>query len=208
LSVTSIPGYTYHWQHNNNSTGSNLNSYAAKSSGLFSLVVSNAAGCTVNSVNTLNVSVNPKPSVPAVNISGPTSFCQGGSVKLSVINNSDYKYQWQKDGSDIPDSTINTYSAKNAGAYSLNVINSSGCISRTEKVNLNVFAAPTPQPISTNGPLELCLGDSTILSVTGTEGYSYQWKRNGQFIGSTLIHYPLKSLALIRLSFQTHQVVQ
>jgi predicted secreted protein len=193
LSVTNTPGYIYHWKHNDNSTGSNLNSYAAKSAGTYSLVVSNAAGCTVNSLNSLNVSVNTKPGVPAVNISGPTSFCQGGNVLLSVVNNADCKYQWQKDGSDIPDATTNSYSAKNEGDYSLNVINLSGCTSKTDKVNLNVFAVPDAQTISSAGPLELCLGDSTILSVTGTAGYTYQWKRNGQHIGSNLNSFAAKT---------------
>jgi hypothetical protein len=185
LSVSNIPGYSYRWKLNEIPTGTNINSITAKNPGVYSLAATNSAGCTASSLNTLNVTVNPKP-VASVSLNGPASFCQGSSVLLSVQKDSTNSYQWLRNGSGIEDGRTNSYAAKDQGTYSLIITSTPGCIHRTGDVTLNVHEAPVAPAISTVGPLELCLGDSTTLSVPATDGYFYQWRRNGQPTGSGL----------------------
>ncbi len=185
LSVTNIPGYIYRWRLNEIPAGTNLNSFTAKNSGTYSLVTTNSAGCSANSLNTINVTVNPNPTA-SVSLNGPESFCQGSSVLLSVQKDSTNSYQWMRNGSVIEDGRTNSYAAKDQGTYSLIITSTPGCIHRTGDVTLNVHEAPAAPTISAVGPLELCLGDSTTLSVPATDGYFYQWKRNGQPTGSGL----------------------
>jgi PKD repeat protein len=193
LSVTNTIGYTYQWKQNGGAVGSNRNSFTAKSSGGYTLTVFNSSGCSANSTNTVNVVVNPKPTIPTVAVNGSKSFCQGGSVDLSVSNNTDYTYQWQDNGSDISNATSNTFTAKNSGVYSLNIVNSDGCSGKTGNVTINVLASPDAPSISSSGALQFCQGDSIVLSVTNTAGYTNQWKQNGGAVGSNSNNIVAKS---------------
>ncbi|MFN8249892.1 MAG: kelch repeat-containing protein [Ferruginibacter sp.] len=67
--------FTYLW-----STGANTQSITASSSGSYTVTLTDVNGCNATSAPSI-VTVNPQP--PAgIAASGPTSFCQGGSVTL------------------------------------------------------------------------------------------------------------------------------
>ncbi|TAL65055.1 MAG: PKD domain-containing protein, partial [Bacteroidetes bacterium] len=193
LSVTNTTGYSYQWKLNGGAVGTNTNQYNAKASGTYSLFVSNSSGCMANSTNSVNVVVNSKPTLPTVNISGPTSFCQGGSIELSVTNNPGYTYQWENNGATISGASNNIYVAQNSGIYSLKILNSSGCDTKTENVTVNTLTAPASPEISAGSSLQFCQGDSVNLSVTNTTGYSYQWKLNGGAVGINSNQYNAKA---------------
>jgi len=183
LSVTNTAGYIYQWKLNGGAVGIDSSRYNAKSSGTYSLTVSNSTGCSVNSTNSIDVIVNPKPTVPTVNISGPTTFCQGSSVELSVTDNPAYTYQWENNSAAITGAVTNSYTAQNSGVYALKITNSSGCFIKTENVTVTVLTAPSAPLISADSDLEFCQGDSVILSVTHNAGYSYEWRLNGGTVG-------------------------
>ena len=193
LSVTSTTGYSYQWKKDGGAVGTDQNTISAKSSGAYSLVVTNSSGCSANSTNTINVVANPKPTVPAVDKSGPTTFCQGVSVKLSVINNPSYTYQWENNGAIISGDTTNAYIAQNSGVYSLKISNSFGCISKTETVTVSTLPTPLAPSISAASATTFCQGDSVSLSATNTAGYSYQWKKNGGAVGANSYQVTAKS---------------
>jgi PKD repeat protein len=193
LSVTNNNEYSYQWKLNGGAVGIDSSRYIAKSSGTYSLTVSNSTGCSVDATNTIDVIVNPAPTLPTVNISGPTTFCEGDNVELSVINNPDYTYQWENNSAAITGETTNSYTAQNSGVYTLKITNSSGCFIRTEDVTVNVLDAPSAPLISTDGDLEFCQGDSVVLSVTPTAGYTYQWKLNGGAVDTDSSQYCAKS---------------
>jgi M6 family metalloprotease-like protein len=56
-----------------------------------------------------------------VNADGNTEFCEGGSVTLSVPEESNYTYQWYKDGSLIAAATESSYEATESGDYFVEV---------------------------------------------------------------------------------------
>jgi PKD repeat protein/predicted nucleotidyltransferase len=193
LSVSNTAGYSYQWRQNGGAIGSDQNSFTAKYSGDYTVTVSNSSGCSANSMNTVNVVVNPKPTIPTVGVNGAKSFCKGGSVDLSVTYNPTYAYQWQDSGSDISNATSNTHTAKNSGVYSLNILNSDGCSVKTENVTINVLASPDGPSISASGPTQFCQGDSVELSVTNTSGFTYQWKLNGGAVGTNSNQFVARS---------------
>jgi hypothetical protein len=186
LSVSNTAGYDYQWKLNGGAVGNSKNSFVAKSSGNFTVSVSNSSGCTANSSSSIPVIIYPKPAVSTISRSGSTTFCQGGSVELSVPANAGYTYHWQNSGADIQGATTNTFIAMNSGIYSLSLSNSDGCVSKTEQVTVNSLTAPAPPSILYSRPLpiQFCEGDSVVLSATNISGYSYQWKLNGGAAGT------------------------
>ncbi|MEI6815096.1 MAG: hypothetical protein WCL14_00700, partial [Bacteroidota bacterium] len=64
----------YHW-----STGASIQTILVNASGIYSVTVSNASGCTSTASQTVTVNANP---APVITPSGPISFCTGGSVNL------------------------------------------------------------------------------------------------------------------------------
>jgi PKD repeat protein len=184
LSAANTNGYIYQWRLNSGAVGTNLNQYSANASGIYSLVVTNSDGCSAYATNTITVNVNPKPTLPTVNISGPATFCQGGSVEMSVVNDNSVGYQWEKDGTGMSGALTNSYVAQAPGTYSLKISNSNGCFIKSENVSVNVLPIPASPSISPTGPIQFCQGDSVSLSVSKTTGYTYQWKLNGGAVGS------------------------
>lgn len=193
LSAPGNTGYDYQWKLNGGEAGSGSNQFVAKNGGTYSLLVTNSKGCSANSTNNINVTVNTKPVLPTVNISGPTTFCEGSSVELSVASVSGYTYQWEKNNSGIAGASSNTLTAQNSGIYSLRISNPAGCYIKTENTTVNVLTAPDAPTIQESGPLTFCEGSSVILSITGTSGYSYQWKLNGGDVGTNSDQYTAKS---------------
>ena len=189
LSVTNNSEYSYQWKLNGGAVGIDSSRYIAKSSGTYSLTVSNSTGCSVDATNTLTVTVNPSPTLPVVNISGSTTFCQGDSVVMDVTFNPAYSYQWQNNGIAITGALTNTYTAKTTGSYSLKITNTDACSIETEDYSINTLASPSAPLISADGNTEFCEGGSVILSVTNNSDYKYDWKLNGGAVGSDTSRY-------------------
>jgi PKD repeat protein/predicted nucleotidyltransferase len=182
LSVANTSGYIYHWKLNGGAVGSNSDSFTAKVAGIYNLEVSNIVGCSVFSSNSVNITVNPLPSVNAVSLSGPTQFCQGGSITLSVPSNSAYSYNWRNEDGLISDANTNRYMAISSGKYQLDISNPSGCVVSTLPINVVVKTMPLkPLITSDNYQPGICLGENPIrLNISQTvPGYNYQWYKNG-----------------------------
>jgi hypothetical protein len=181
LTVTNTTGYSYQWKLNGGAIGANSNEYVAISAGTYSLTVSNSLGCAANSSNVVPVVVNVKPTLPTVNISGPTSFCEGDSVILSVTPNSAYTYAWRNEIGLISNAKTSSYTATTSGKYQLNISNTSGCIVTTSAYNVVVNALPTKPVIDHGAYIKgMCLGETPLtlaVSDAGT-GYNYQWYKD------------------------------
>ncbi|MGV3539131.1 MAG: PKD domain-containing protein, partial [Rufibacter sp.] len=105
--------------------------------------------------------------------SGPTTFCQGGSVVLTAsIEATEPKYQWLKDGSPISGETNSTYTASASGKYSVK-ISGKDCAEKTTDVVTVVEDSPIADFTFTNNA---CSGNSVKFTnaSTGT-GLTYAW---------------------------------
>jgi PKD repeat protein len=182
LSVINTLNYIYQWKLNGGAIGLNSSKYTAKNSGTYTLTVSNASGCSVNSTNSVNVTVNPAPSAGNISLSGPATFCQGGSVTLSVPATTGYSYNWRNEYGLITGAGTNSYTATASETYKLEISNTSGCTARTSPVKITVRPSPDkPVLAATNYKEGVCPGDNPMRLSAGQAipGYSYQWIRNG-----------------------------
>src|SRR5204863_2255171 len=122
---------------------------------------------------------NPTPHTPFVTPSGPTTFCQGGSVVLS--SSSATGIQWYLNGNPIVGGTHQNYTATASGSYTcqLNALGCHSSVSAPTVVTVNPL--PATPTINAGGPTTFCAGGSVLL--TSSSGSGNQWKLNGSPIG-------------------------
>lgn len=177
---------SYQWQINGTNIGGAISStYTASTAGNYTVVVTNSEGCSaVSAVFAVSVSNN-----PTAVISGSNSFCAGNNTVLTAAGSTPgsgtiSSYQWQLDGSNISGANLSTYTATDAGNYTVTVTNSFGCFATSTSFNVTVFANPTSIITGNNS---FCTGSNTILSGTNSTAGSgtvlgYQWQLNGSNI--------------------------
>jgi ELWxxDGT repeat protein len=181
-------GYTYQWKKNGISIPrETTSSYTAIATGVYSVAVNNATGCSTTSTG-ISVAVTPAP-LATVAIAGPTTFCEGKNVLLKAITGTGYTYQWKKNGINIPAQTQSNYTATATGVYTLAVTSVEGC--STMSAGINVTVTPAPAVIITaNGPLTFPPGGNVMLSASAATGNIYQWKKDGlNIMGATSESY-------------------
>jgi gliding motility-associated-like protein len=112
------------------------------------------------------VTVNALPATPIITASGPTTFCAGGSVTLT--SNAGTSYLWSNGA------TTQSINVSNAGSYTVQVTNASGCQSAASAPSVvTVNDIPVTPTITAGGPTTFCAGSSVTL--TSSAGTSYLW---------------------------------
>ncbi|WP_421920181.1 hypothetical protein [Marinifilum sp.] len=129
-------GSTYLWN-----TGASTQSIAVSTSGNYSVVVTDANGCSAT--DDVNVTVHPN---PTVDLGMDQETCAGGSITLDA-GNTGSTYLWNT-GASTQSITVST-----SGNYSVFVTDANGC-SATDDVNVTVHPNPTVDLI--NGSANLC----------------------------------------------------
>lgn len=116
LSANIGSAYLYQWQKAGvNIVNANANNYTAKTSGSYTVQVSDTFLCASISP-AVGVYVNPIPSKP--------SITRNGDVLTSSV---EAKYQWYLDGNAISGATSRTYTPLVKGNYTVKVSSASGC---------------------------------------------------------------------------------
>ena len=145
-------GSSYLW-----STGETTQSITADHTGLFSVSVTDANGCT----NTASVEVT---ELVGITISGDTEICQGETTSLSVEMAGEYVWS--------TGAQTSTITVSEAGPYSVTLSLPNGCsASATSNVIVNALPVPT-----ISGNTVICQGETTTL--TADDGVSYLWSNN------------------------------
>jgi serine protease AprX len=136
---------------------------------VYTLTVTDAGGCPSTNNSQVTVTVPPP---PVVTPSGPTTFCQGGSVTLDA-GTGYTSYLWSPGGQ-----TTQTITVSSSGSYSVTTTDASGCVGTSAGVSVTVLSSPNPS-ISANGPTTFCTGGSVVLDAGA--GYSaYLWSPGGE----------------------------
>jgi len=140
----------------------------------FYQVVVEITGCGSLPSILSQVEINPIPGQPTILASD--SICEGEDLILTTLNQAD-NYIWTgPDGyvSNLqqPD-VIEDVQLINAGFYYLTVIEN-GCISPTDSFQVTVNPSPA-QPLIFADSLNLCLGDSLVLTTNDTGADNYTW---------------------------------
>ncbi|GAP69379.1 protein containing PKD repeat [Bacteroidales bacterium 6E] len=172
---------SYQWQLNGtNISGATSNTYSANQSGNYTVTVTNSHGCSTTSAQH-TLTVNP---LPTVNIAGANQVCSGSAITLTANANTSSgtitSYQWQLNGANISGATSNTYSANQAGNYTVTVTNSHGCSTTSAQHAVTVNPLPTA---TISGNATVCAGTTnpviTFTGAGGTAPYTFTYKVNG-----------------------------
>jgi gliding motility-associated-like protein len=159
--LTATGGGTYVWTPGG-STSAAINVNPA-TSGWYSVIVTNANGCT--SRDSAYVTVKP---LPTPNAGPDKALCAGGSVSLTATGGG--TYVWTPGGATTPTINVNPASTTN---YIVTVTAANGCTRNdTARVVVNAL------PVASAGPDKvICYGATTGLTATG--GATYNWAHNG-----------------------------
>ncbi len=147
---------SYSW-----STSESTQQIVVSSPGVYSVTVTNAAGC----IGTASVTVTQTPEpVPIIN--GNLNYCENGFTVLTVGGGYS-SYSWSS-GQTTPNITVTS-----PGTYTLTVM-ANGC---PGMASVEVTEVPSPQP-TISGVTTFCAGGSTTLTVNETFS-SYTWSNSG-----------------------------
>jgi len=178
------PNQSYQWY--NGTTllvGAISPNYTTSQPGTYTVAVTNTNTSCWKASNAIAVVVNPLPNV-TVSLSGPTTFCAGDSITLSVPNSVTQTYQWSDANGIITGATSNTIKIFSSGTYTVKAtIIGSGCfaVSAATVITVNLLPAAV---LTANGPTTFCQNGSVLLSASTGLGYTYVWYKNGVIIPS------------------------
>jgi hypothetical protein len=189
-----ITSWSWDYGDGKGSTAMNPGTHGYLNAGEYDVILTASAdnNCAESITKKVTVAAYPVASISATT---PLSFCAGDSVVLSVAANSNYTYSWKSNGINITEGTTNSQVVRLTGSYTVDVTNLTGnCKSTSLPALVTVLSSPVAPVISTTaGSPVLCQGDSILLSVSNTSGYSYQWKLNGGAVGNNSSQYYAKS---------------
>jgi hypothetical protein len=149
------------------STSATTNSVTVNQSGDFSLVVTDANGCSASS-NIVTVEVYPVTLDPIVAVSGSLSFCDGDQVGLYASANEGIVWSTSE--------TTNSIIVYTAGTYYYTYTDIYGCSTTTLPVEVEVILSPSIPIINVQGSTSICEGSSVILS--SSENTGNLWSTN------------------------------
>ncbi len=157
--------YTYLW--NNGSTSSTI---SGLSSGAYSVVVTDAHGCTT----TCNTFISGS-SAPTCSISSSNASCGHANGSATVVasgGSGSYTYLWSNGGN------TSTITGLTAGTYSVVITDTHGCSSSCSAV-VGSTSAPTCSISSTYATCGHANGSATVVASGGSGSYSYLWSNGG-----------------------------
>ena len=114
-------------------------------------------GCSTTEVKNISVQTAPPTSIA---VSGPTTFCAGGSVVLTAAAGSGYNW--------TNTSTAQSITVTSSGTYGVSVTNGQGCASIAAPVSITVVPFPVLDAIA--GSNTVCIGATEAMSNTTTGG--------------------------------------
>jgi hypothetical protein len=148
--------------------------------GVYYETYTNIAGC--DSVVKLTLVENQLPTVTTM--ASADTVCMGGAVTLS--GQGAVTYTWNNGVTDGV-----AFNPNQSSDYVVTGTDANGCMD-TDTVTVVVTAAPTPTISIATPDSMLCDGEGTSFSsviTNGGQNFSYQWKRNGNNVGTGLSTY-------------------
>ncbi|MBC8046847.1 MAG: T9SS type A sorting domain-containing protein [Fimbriimonadaceae bacterium] len=183
--LTAPDGYTYLW-----STGATTQSITVTVAGVYSVTLTNDAGCS--STCEVEVIVNEKPDA---SFEGETVICPGSCTTLTVFPAGDgFTYEWGiVDGAIF--ATTQSVTICEPGSYAVHITNATGCGTDPSGFVIDVTEGTGPDAtITPNGTIETCAGTPVLLTANIGTGLTYQWYKDGVAIpGAVAKKYKAKT---------------
>jgi sugar lactone lactonase YvrE len=168
--------------------------------GSYDVIVANAWGSVTSVVATLNIALPPtitvQPMSVTTNLNGDLNF--DASVTVTATGTAPLSYQWQFNGTNLPDEQSNPQDANssrlffdpvrtnNAGPYDVVITNLWGSVT-SSVVTLTILYPPT----ITNQPVSQVVTNANAVTFTvgasGVGPFTYQWLFNGKIITNNII---------------------
>jgi len=177
---------TYQWLFGGsvigNASSLNLNNVATGQAGVYTVIVSGAAGNSVTNSATLTVNVPVSVTVPPVD----QTTVVGSNVTFSVTaTGTAPTYQWLFGGSVIGNASslnLNNVTTGQAGVYTVIVSGAAGnSVTNSATLTVNVPVSVTVPPVDQT----TVVGSNVTFSVTATgTSLSYQWLYNASVVGT------------------------
>ena len=139
------------------SNGATTQSITVSTAGSYTVTVSGVGACSTASAPFV---VTAFPAPPTPTISGPTSFCAGGTITLT--SSTAMANLWST-GATTPSIIVST-----AGSYTVKVTNASGCSATSAPFAVTANALPPTPTIS--GPSALCPGSTITVTSSSATG--------------------------------------
>ncbi len=159
VTLSALAGYDYSWS---GGLGTDQ-SITVSTAGDYTVTITDDNGC-VNTSAVSTVEVH-SADVPTINVDGPTSFCEGGSVVLDAGTGYG-SYLWTSG------STTQSITVSESGTYSVTVMDLYGCIDSTLLPTPVTVTVWDPQPV-------LSTVADTIWVVNAADFSTFQWYLNG-----------------------------
>lgn len=183
IGVNNLPSDAlgYNWQKDGVAiAGANKVPFPAKQAGVYTLSVTLANG-TVFITNSITVTFAAASVAPVITAKGSTSFCNGQSVVLSSSDPGNI--QWQKDGINILNAQLQTYTATVGGNYRIKFTPLIGCPGYSNEITVSVTNIVGPTITENSHPVPMCIG--TTIRLTSSVSV-VQWQKDGvDIVGAT-----------------------
>ncbi len=169
LITTAVNDNAYSWSPKTGLSSTSVISPSATPPGNIQYIVTVNPGTKCFAKDTVNIAVNPSPSVKS---SADTSICSGASAQLTATSSGNVVYNWfPKNG--LNDSSISNPIASPASTiqYLITVTGTNECIAK-DSVTLTVL----PQPVvATLADTTICSGVAIRLTTNAVNGNTYNW---------------------------------
>lgn len=175
---------SYTWAFGNTETADYSNPvtyYATAGTYTASLTIKDAQGCLDTHTENIVVTDFAKPAVTA---SGPTTFCRGSSVTLSLAPGN--RYYWNNSV------TTAANEVNNRGAYYAWVTEAStGCSGFSDTVNVSVNTPPRAYISNITGKTEYCEQQQLNLRALANRNVTFQWYQNNSTLqtGNSIFYW-------------------
>lgn len=145
VTLTAYPsGHQYQWLKNGNAlAGATQSTYAASSTGDFSVQVYNAYCSSTSAAVSVSKIKKPKATITPL---GSLDICTTGSVTLQANSGTGLSYQWFKGSKVLNGATQQTYVANKTGTYKVQVTNAQGCSKKSSGVTVTSSCRNLLQP--------------------------------------------------------------
>lgn len=174
LNITNQPGFIQYDYYKNEQlvhTGGPTFTIPANNGDRIVVGMYTAPGCFVSS-DTLYVTTYAT-AVITLNTGASKAICDGDSHTLIASSTTPGVYQWEKDGSSIPNANSPTYTATSAGNYTVMLTTSELCKSTSSPVKIIINETPVISAIS--GSFHICTRDSFQAVAAATLPGTFQW---------------------------------
>jgi large repetitive protein len=157
-------GSSYLW-----STGATTQTIVVSVSGTYNVAVVNACGSALSNDAVVNLLSDPP--IPTITASGPTTFCAGDSVTLTVSNDPLATSILWSTGETTPSIVVSS-----PNALTVTVSYANGCSSSSLPIGIVVQSLPTAPLIG--GPFTQCGGSLTLDAGIVPNGSTYSWSNS------------------------------